>query len=559
MRRLLLIALLAGCRTTESADLVLTNGVVYTLDTAMPHAEAIAIKGDRILAVGSADDIRAYQGSATRVVDLAGAAVFPGWADAHYHLSGVGEREMTLNLEGTDTKEAFLTKVKERVDRTPAGEWVTGRGWIETFWTPAAFPSRQDLDRIAPDHPVILSRADGHAAVANSKALELAGVTRSTPAPTGGAINKDARGEPTGMLIDAAQRLVYRVVPADDPSALDSAITIGARRSVELGWTQVHDAGVSWAELGRMRQLYQNGQVKLRNYVAIRGPGRDADSLLAAGASVDQFGGRLTVRTIKAAVDGALGSRGALLLEPYSDDRATRGLLTTDTAAFRGMLEQALRRGIQVETHAIGDGGNRLVLDAYARAFSAVPDADRSVATPRFRIEHAQIVDPADIPRFKELGVIPSMQPSHAIGDLYFVPARLGGSRLAGAYAWKTFLELGLPVAGGSDAPVERGEPLIEFYAAVVRRDIRGNAGPDSVWHPEQKVSREEALKMFTTYAAFAAFEEDKRGSITPGKWADLTILDRDIMTVPEKEILAARNLMTVIAGEIVYEAERSN
>lgn len=554
MRRLLLLAVLAGCRTAEPADLVLTNGVVYTLDATTPRAEAVAIKGDRILAIGTAEAIRAHQGSATRVVDLGGAAVFPGWADAHYHLSGVGEREMTLNLEGTDTKDAFLAKVKERVDRTPAGEWVTGRGWIETFWKPAVFPSRQDLDAIAPNHPVILSRADGHAAVANSKALELAGVTRSTAAPAGGAINKDARGEPTGMLIDAAQRLVYRVVPAEDPSALDSAITIGARRSVELGWTQVQDAGVSWAELGRMRALYGAGQVKLRNYVAIRGPGRDADSLLEKGASIDEFGGRLTVRTIKVAVDGALGSRGALLLDPYTDDRATRGLLTTDTAAFRTMLDRALRQGVQVETHAIGDGGNRLVLNAYASALASVPAADRKVADPRFRIEHAQIVDPADIPRFKELGVIPSMQPSHAIGDLYFVPARLGSGRLTGAYAWKTFLELGLPVAGGSDAPVERGEPMIEFYAAVVRRDVRGNAGPDSVWHPEQKVSREEALKMFTTYAAYAAFEEDKRGSITPGKWADLTILDRDIMVIPEQEILGTRNLMTVIAGEIVYE-----
>jgi len=557
MRRLLLLAALAGCQTAESADLVLTNGVIYTLDTANPRAEAIAIKGDRILAVGTASEIRAHRGSATRVVDLGGAAVFPGWADAHYHLSGVGEREMTLNLEGTDTKEAFLAKVKERVERTPAGEWVTGRGWIETFWTPAAFPSRQDLDAIAPNHPVILSRADGHAAVANSKALELAGVTRSTPAPTGGAINKDARGEPTGMLIDAAQRLVYRVVPAQDPSALDSAITIGARRSVELGWTQVQDAGVSWAELGRMRALYSAGKVKLRNYVAIRGPGQDADSLLDRGPSIDEFGGRLTVRTIKAAVDGALGSRGALLLEPYSDDRVTRGLLTTDTAAFRTMLDRALRAGIQVETHAIGDGGNRLVLNAYASALAAVPASDRKVTEPRFRIEHAQIVDPADIPRFKELQVIPSMQPSHAIGDLYFVPARLGSRRLTGAYAWRTFLDLGLPVAGGSDAPVERGEPMIEFYAAVVRRDVRGNAGPDSVWHPEQKVSREEALKMFTTYAAFAAFEEDKRGSITPGKWADLTILDRDIMVIPDRDLLGTRNIMTVIAGEIVYEANR--
>jgi predicted amidohydrolase YtcJ len=356
------------------------------------------------------------------------------------------------------------------------------------------------------------------------------------------------------MLIDRAQGLVGRVVPPSTSEQDDSAVVIGARRSVELGWTQVHDAGVSWAEVARVRRLYQAGKVKLRVYQAVRGPSADADSLLAQGPSVDEFGGRYTLRTIKVAIDGALGSRGALLLEPYADDPATHGLLTTDTAAFRAMLNRSLERGIQVETHAIGDGGNRLTLDFYDAAFQAVPRGEkRPVKDPRFRIEHAQIVDPVDIPRFKALDVIPSMQPSHAIGDLYFAPARLGAARLVGAYAWKSFLDQGLPIAGGSDAPVERGEPMIEFYAAVVRRDVRGNAGPDSLWHPEQKVSREEALRMFTSYAAYAAFEEDKRGSITPGKWADLTVLDRDIMTVPEAEILGTRTVMTIIAGEIVH------
>jgi len=553
--RLLLSALLAaGCTASESADLVLKNGVVYTVDDQNPKAEAVAIRGSEILFVGSNAEAAKFEGSKTRVVDLAGATVLPGLADAHYHLSGVGQREMTLNLEGTTTKEAFLAKVAERVASTKAGEWVTGSGWIETFWVPQAFPSRQDLDRIAPNHPVALVRADGHALVANTRALELAGVTKATPAPPGGALNKDAGGELTGMLIDGAMGLVYRVVPPPSSADEDSAYVIGARRSVELGWTQVQDAGVPWADVARMRRLYGQGLIKLRTYQAIRGPGPDADSLLAHGASVDEFGGRYTVRALKAAVDGALGSRGALLLEPYSDEARTHGLLTTDTAAFRTMMVSALEKGIQVETHAIGDGGNRLVLDLYAAAFEAVPNGEkRRVKEPRWRNEHSQIVDPADIPRFKELGVIPSMQPSHAIGDLYFAPARLGTRRLAGAYAWKSFLDLELPVAGGSDAPVERGEPMIEFYAAVSRRDIRGNAGPDSLWHPEQKVSREEALKMFTRYAAYAAFEEDKRGSVAKGRWADLTILDRDIMTVPEAEILGARAVMTVIAGEIVF------
>ncbi|MBM4186806.1 MAG: amidohydrolase [Gemmatimonadetes bacterium] len=553
------LAVAAGCAPRDTADLVLKNATVYTGEDGRPRAEAVAVKGDRIVFVGSSADAARFEGAATRVEDLAGAVVFPGFADAHYHLSGVGEREMTLNLEGTSTKEAFLAKVKERVDQTPAGAWVVGRGWIETFWTPPVFPTRQDLDAIAPDHPVMLTRADGHASIVNTRALEIAGVTKATPAPDGGALNKTPAGELTGMLIDRAQGLVGRHLPAETPEQLDSMIVIGARRSAELGWTQVHDAGGSWAEIGRMRRLYQAGQVKLRIYKAVGGPSPDADSLLAMGRSIGEFGGRLTIRAIKTWIDGALGSRGAFLLAPYADEPGSRGLITVDTTRFRAMLVKALERGIQVETHAIGDGGNRLVLDMYQWAFEAVPRGEKRAdpKDPRWRIEHAQIVDPGDIPRFKSLGVVPSMQPSHAIGDLYFAPSRLGGGRLVGAYAWKAFLDLGLPLAGGSDAPVERGEPMIEFYAAVARRDIRGNAGPDSLWHPEQKLSREQALKLFTGYPAYAAFEDDRRGTIAVGKWADFTILDRDIMTVPEADILGAKTLLTVIGGEIVHRAQR--
>lgn len=561
MRASLLVPAVAlaavGCGQAPTANLLLVNGNVYTGVDGAPRAEAIAIQGGTILFVGPRAEAERHQGRATRVVDLEGATVFPGWADAHYHLSGVGEREMVLNLEGTDTKEAFLARVKERVDQTPAGEWVVGRGWIETFWTPQAFPSRQDLDAIAPGHPVFLVRADGHASVVNSRALEVAGVTRDTPAPEGGALNRDARGDLTGMLIDRAQGLVARHIPPPDEAHRDSALVIGARKSTEWGWTQVQNAGGDWDDVARMRRLYREGRMKLRVYQAIRGPGPDADSLLALGPGPQEFGGRLTVRAIKVAIDGALGSRGALLLDSYSDDHTTSGLLTTDTVAYLAMLERALQRGVQVETHAIGDRGNRLTLGFYERAFRAVPAGDRVVAEPRWRIEHAQIVSPADIPRFRTLNVIPSMQPSHAIGDLYFAPARLGARRLAGAYAWQSFIQLGLPVAGGSDAPVERGDPRIEFYAAVARRDIRGNAGPDSLWHPEEKVTREQALKMFTAWAAYAAFEEHVRGTIEPGKWADLTIFDRDLMTVPEAEILTATPVMTVIAGEIVHSTRR--
>jgi predicted amidohydrolase YtcJ len=544
--------LLGACAPgAEPADLVFQNGTVYTGDSAAPTAQAVAIGGGRVILVGTNEEVGRHIGDSTEVIDLAGATVLPGLVDAHVHLARIGEREITLNLEGLTSLDAFLAKVKERVDQAAPGEWIAGRGWIETFWSPPVFPTRQDLDRIAPNNPVVLTRADGHASIANSAALRLAGITRATRAPAGGAINVDARGEPTGMLIDAAQGLVRRLVPPASDADRDRQIVLGAEREVQLGWVQVQDAHGSLDEVARMRRLYGEGRIKLRIYKAISGPSADADSLIRLGPSVDEFDGRFTVRTIKAVMDGALGSRGAALLAPYADDPGTTGLITTDTARLRPMLEAALRAGIQVETHAIGDRGNRILLDMYEQAFAAVPAAERPQAEPRWRNEHSQIVDPADLPRFRQLGIIASMQPSHAIGDLHFVPARIGLERTAGAYAWQTLLSQGVPVAGGSDAPVERGEPMIEFYAAVARKDIRGFSGAG--WHPEEALTREQALRMFTWWPAYAAFEEDRRGSITVGKWADLTILDQDIMTVPEAEILTTHTLFTVINGEIAH------
>jgi len=535
----------------EPADVAFRNGQVYTVNERQPRAQAVAVKGNRIVYVGDNGGLRRFVGPNTRVVDLRGATMVPGLSDAHMHLSGVGSREMTLNLEGTTTLADFLARVKVRVDSARPGQWVTGRGWIETFWRPPVFPTRQDLDRIAPDNPVLLTRADGHASIANSAALRLAGITRTTAAPEGGAINKDVQGEVTGMLIDAAQRLVSRLVPPPTEEERDQQILLGAQRSAQLGWTQVQDAHGTWAEVERMRRLYRDGRLKIRIYKAITGPSADATRLMEQGPSIDEFDGRLTVRVIKVVMDGALGSRGAALLQPYSDDPDSRGLITTDTAALKPMLAAALRSGIQVETHAIGDRGNRLTLDFYERALAEVPSDQRKIAEPRWRDEHSQIVHPDDLPRFKQLGVIASMQPSHAIGDLYFAPARLGLERLKGAYAWQTLLKLGVPVVGGSDAPVERGEPLIEFYAAVARKDLKGGSG--NGWHPEERVTRDQALRMFTVGPAFAAFEEDRRGTIEVGKWADLTVFDKDIMRVPEAEILSTKCTMTVVGGEIVW------
>lgn len=550
---ILLFSIAPSPPKTDPADLVFINGNVYTVSDKQPQAQAIAVKGDRILFVGSNAAVKKYEGPKTRVVDLHGATVVPGMTDAHYHFIGVGQREMNLNLEGTTSLEDFLAKVKARVDHAKPGEWVTGRGWIETFWKPPVFPTRWDLDKVAPNNPVFLSRADGHGAVANSAALKLGNINKETKDPFGGQILRDKdSGEPNGMLLDNAQGFVARQIPAKTDADTDQAIVLANKRSVELGWTQVQDPGGSFDDVEHYKKLYGEGKLKIRIYKAVYGPGAQADRLLREGPTIEAYGNRLNVRAIKVVSDGALGSRGAALLEPYSDSPDSKGFLRVKEEELLPMLKGALEKGIQVETHAIGDYANRWVLDEYEKALKSVPAAQRKIAEPRWRIEHSQIVNPTDIPRFAKLGIIPSMQPSHAIGDLHFVPSRIGIERTKGAYAWNTFLKSGVIIPGGSDAPVERGEPMIEFYAAVARKDTRGFSGEG--WHPEEKVTREQALKMFTIWPAYVAFEEDLRGSIEAGKLADLTILSADIMKVPEMEILKTRCVMTVIGGEIVFE-----
>lgn len=545
-----LVAFAPAVVAAEPPDLVFLNANIYTANDKQPRAEAVAVKGDRITFVGTTAEAKKLGG---RVIDLQKRTVLPGLTDAHAHIFDLGEREMTLNLEGTRTKQAFLARVKERVAQTEPGKWVTGRGWIETFWQPPEFPSAADLDAIAPANPVFLTRADGHAAIANTAALRMAGITAETAAPSGGEILKDKNtGAPTGMLIDRAQGLVDKHIPARTTAEKEQAFLVGAKRSVELGWCQVQNPGSDLAEIEIMRRLIARGDVKLRIYNAVSGPGPAADRLLADGAELGALGGRFTQRAIKFYADGALGSRGAALLEKYADAE-TSGFLINQPDELRPLFEQALRRGIQVETHAIGDRANRIVLDLYAEAFKAVPTRERKVREPRWRIEHAQVISRQDIARFAKLAVIPSMQPSHAISDLFFAPARLGKERLAGAYAWASLIKSGAIIAAGSDAPIERGEPMIEFYAAVARKSIDGVSNAD--WHPEQAVTREQALKMFTAWPAFAAFEEKDKGSIEVGKLADLTVLSADIMKIAEPEILKTRCLMTVIGGEIVHEA----
>jgi predicted amidohydrolase YtcJ len=539
----------------EPASLILKNANVYTANDQQPHAEAVAVRNDRIVYVGGNADVAQFEGVNTKVLDLQGATVLPGFTDSHCHLSGIGQREMTLNLEGVASLRQFLSRVKERVDEAKPGEWVTGRGWIETFWKPAVFPTRQDLDKVSPKNPVLLTRADGHGSVANSAALKIARVTKQTPNPFGGEIMKDKRtGEPTGMLLDSAQGLVRRHLPPPTAADAEKAILLGVERSQKLGWCQLQIAGSPWSEVELLKRLYGEDKIELRIYDAVYGPGPDADRLIREGPVIGAAGNRFTLRTIKVVLDGALGSKGAALLEKYND-HDTSGFLTQKPEDVKPMLAAALKAGIQVETHAIGDRANRTILDWYAEAFESVPQNTRSVKSPRWRVEHAQIVHPDDIPRFAKLGVVPSMQPSHAIGDLHFAPSRLGVKRLEGAYAWQSFLKNGSIIAGGSDAPVERGEPMIEFYAAVARKDMKGYSGPG--WHPEQAVSREDALRMFTLWPAVAAFEEKLKGTIEPGKLADFTVLSADIMKVPAPEILKTRCLMTIVGGDVVYDGRR--
>ncbi len=553
---LFLATLIAACNgrsEVDPADLVLLSATVHTLAQPEP-VEAVAVRDGHIVAVGSNADMQALIGESTRVLELGGQTVVPGFTDAHMHLWSVGMREIALNLQGSTSKQEFLQRVADRVADATPGEWIDGRGWIETFWDPPEFPTRQDLDTVAPNNPVFLERADGHGALVNSLALDIASITATTEDPFGGEILRATSGEPNGMLLDNAHDLVLVHMPEDRGVDMSRALVIGAKHSASLGWTQIQIAyteyGLRGAEL--IEALVASGEIPLRVYAAVLGPSEDADSLLQTGTKIGLHNGRYTLRSIKVSLDGALGSRGAALLEPYAD-RDSSGFLKWREDELLELYETALRNGVQIETHAIGDRANRFALDLYERAFANVPVDERAVSKPRWRIEHAQHLHQDDLPRFKTLDVIPSMQASHAIGDLHFAPARLGleSGRLATAYAWRSLIDSGVIIAGGTDAPVEVGDPLIEFYAAITRKDLSGYSADG--WHPELAVSRQEALKMLTLWPAVAAFEEDLRGSIEVGKYADFTVLDADIMQVPAGEIPGTNIVYTIVGGEIVY------
>lgn len=538
----------SGAENPPSPGIVIfTGGPIYTgLDSA-PTAEAVAVSGSEIVAVGTRSLVEEAAGDAVEIVDLKGAALYPGFTDAHAHLLGIGMRELTLNLEEVASVADLAAVVAETAEDAAKGETVFGRGWIETAWPEGRMPTRDDLDPVSPDNPVILTRADGHALVANTAALEAAGVTDETPDPEGGKIERDGSGRATGILIDNAMSLVEDLIGESSPDKKREAYAKASDVYAAYGWTGMHNMSVDPADVPMIETLSDEGALDIRVYNSVDRSGLAA---LAANGPRMSANGKVVTRSIKLYMDGALGSRGAALSEPYHDRPDTSGLLLMKKEDAMPVLAEALAAGVQVNTHAIGDRGNKLLLDWYEEAFAAHPDKTDL----RWRDEHTQILHTEDIARFAELGVIPSMQPSHAIGDLFFAPDRLGPDRLAGAYAWRALIDAGSIIAGGSDAPVERGDPRIEFYAAVARKSLKGYS--DENWKPEQAVTREEALKMFTLWPAYASFQEDALGAIEPGKRADFTVFSKDIMTIPEEEILTVEPVMTVVAGEIIFRAD---
>lgn len=536
----------------QEPELVLRNGNIYTANENMSQAQAVAIAKGKIIAVGSDAELAPLIASATQVIDLQGKAVVPGFIDSHYHFMLVGEREYYLNLDGTKSLAEFLQRVREEVARKTPGEWIIGRGWIEEDWPSKRFPTCQDLDEVAPDNPVILTRADGHAVVVNAKAMQISGVNAATPDPPGGAILKDEQGNCNGILLDQAILFVREHVPLDKGENLQRNLALQAQNTAfAYGITQIHDMAAKWEDVDLWKKMYKEQQLKIRIQAYMQGPGEDANWLLQSGPVTGLFDDRFSLRGIKIWQDGALGSRGAALLQPYRD-ADSKGLIQHADEDIYPIIKEALASGIQMAIHAIGDGANRNVLHLYEKALAEVSPSERPIAEPRFRIEHAQIVALSDIPRFKALGVLPSMQPSHAIGDLHFAVRRLGLERMPEAYAWRKFIDQGSIVPGGSDAPVEEGNPMIEFYAAVVRKDTTGFSAEG--WHREYKMTREEALKSLTIWGATAAFMEDKTGSIEVGKYADLVVLDEDLMSVPESRLFCIKVRQTFVAGELVFD-----
>jgi predicted amidohydrolase YtcJ len=553
-------ALLARAQTSSSpAELVLTNGRILTVSDKVPEAQAIAVTGGRVTALGTAAEIKSRIGPKTTVIDLNGQFAMPGFIEGHGHFTGVGEAQLNLNLMKTTSWDEIVAMVEQAVKTAKPGQWIRGRGWHQEKWTTKpepnveGFPLHASLDRVSPNNPVVLTHASGHANYANAKAMEVSGVTSSTPNPDGGEILKDANGDPVGMFRETAQRLIRPGAGEPPPTADEAAararkvLELADREVLSKGITSFQDAGSSFATIDLMKRMVDEGKMGVRLWVMVREGNQAEAPKLAQYRMIDHGDGHLTVRAIKRSIDGALGPRGAWLLEPYSDKPDSTGLNTTPVADIRETAKLAMQHGYQLCVHAIGDRANRETLNIFEEAFEANPDK-RNL---RWRVEHAQHINAADIPRFGKLGVIASMQGVHCTSDAPYVLARLGPKRAEeGAYVWQKLMKSGAVVTNGTDAPVEDVDPIAGYYATVSRKLKDG-----TVFYPDQRMSRMEALKSFTLNAAYAAFEETTRGSLEPGKYADIVVLSKDITKVSENEIPTAQVAYTIVGGKVAYKS----
>ncbi len=555
---LIIILFLISCTEKQVADLVITNGIIHTVDDKNSIVEAVALKDGKILETGSSKRINSYVGEETKTVDLNGRLMTPGLIEGHGHFMGMGYSLMSLNLMGTSSYEQVVDKVRAAVEESEPGEWILGRGWHQSKWSQISgmevkgFPTHQMLSEASPDNPVVLRHASGHALLANAKAMEIANITSETNFEEGGEIIKDQDGNPTGIFNESAQGLIGRFIPENSEESDRKAFELASRNCLENGITSFHDAGEGEGIINLMKRILNEEGFSTRLYIMLSGGSKALlDSYFSTGPEIGLGNDFLTIRSIKLFIDGALGSRGAWLIEPYSDMPGHYGHAVSELSYLQEVCNDAIQKGFQVCTHAIGDRGNKEVLDIYEKAYQNNPDQIDA----RFRIEHSQHLTESDIPRFASLGIIPAMQAIHMSSDRPWAIDRLGEERiLEGAYVWQNLLQSGARIINGTDVPVEPLSPVQCFYASVSRKTLQGL--PPGGYEPDQKMSREEALRSYTIDAAFGAFEENIKGSIEAGKLADFTVFSKDIMAIPEEDILSTKIDMTIVDGKILYERQ---
>ena len=553
---------LGGCNrapAVEPATMVLRGGSILTMDDARPDAQALAVRGDRIVAVGTADEIAAFVGPATEVIDLAGLTAVPGLIEGHGHFMGLGQSRMVLDLMDATSWEQIVAMVGDAAAKAKPGDWILGRGWHQEKWTSVpqpnveGFPLHDALSKAAPDNPVMLEHASGHASYVNARAMQAAGITAATRNPPGGDILKDRAGRPIGVLRETASGLadsafdawMARRTPEERAADARKVIELAVQASLEKGITSFQDAGETFATIDVLKQAADAGALGIRLWVMVRDSNETIKAKLPAYKVVGAANQHLTIAAIKKTIDGALGSRGAWLLEPYSDMPSSRGLNTAPVPEVQELAAIAAANGVQLGVHAIGDRANRETLDIFEATFKANP----AVSDWRWRIEHAQHLNAADIPRFGRLGVIASIQGIHATSDAPYVPARLGPARTEeGAYVWQKLMKSGAVVSNGTDVPVERIDPMPNLYASITRKTKDG-----SVFYADQRMSRAEALKSYTVNAAYAAKEETIKGSLGVGKLADVTVLSKNVLTVPEDDIPTIEVVYTIVGGAVKY------